>query len=492
MILFTSILAALALLIITLIIRTVRFRPVEHPIPPASHLTYDHESAVQHLAEAVRFKTVSNNDGDLSGWEAFTAFHSWLEKTYPLSHSHLDRELISSYTLHYTWEGTDKFLEPILLTAHQDVVPAGDPAAWDHDPFSGDIEDGYLWGRGTLDVKIQIIAIFEAIETLLAAGIEPERTIHLCFGHDEEIGGRQGAAKAAEHFREQQLHFAMVLDEGGAVTENILSGIAGPIAVIGIGEKGYMDLELSCISQGGHSSMPLRHTALSRIAQAITALHNHPFPTRLTTAPAAMFRVLGPHMSLINRIVLANLWLFKPIFLTIMEKNSASNAMIRTTMAPTMASGSDAPNVLPSQASSMINLRLLHGDNTNSVIQYVQNTIDDPKVLLTVKSAGEPSKISPIDTEEFSLLTRSIAQIFPDAIITPYLMVGGTDARKYEQVAECIYRFSPYQLDTSELNRVHNIDERISLENIRKSVEFYLQLIQNINEDNKERSYGNG
>ncbi len=478
MTILTGILTLILIFITILIIRTVKFS--RKPLDDTSTETKIDGSpqAAEHLSEALQFKTVSHHDKSLTDWDAFKAFHAWLKRTYPHAHTQLEREIIHTYTLHYIWQGTNQELEPILLTAHQDVVPEGDLSGWEHPPFAGETADGYLWGRGSIDVKIQIIEIFEAIELLISKGFKPERTVHLCFGHDEELGGTDGAAKAAHYFEEQGLHFSMVLDEGGAVTENVLPGITQPIATIGIGEKGYMDLTISCSASGGHSSMPMPFTALSKVSQAINTLQSHPLPTRLTTAPAEMFRTLGPYMSLVNRIALANLWLFKPLFLAIMAKNAASNAMVRTTMAATMAHGSDAPNILPTEAYGLMNIRLLPGDSSDKVLAYAKHLIKDKDITIGTRRKVNPSAISPTNIHEFALLRQSVTHIFPDAIISPYLMAGGSDARKYEKTAENIYRFCPYQLDAAELGRMHGYNERISLVNIQKGVSFFLHLIQ--------------
>lgn len=473
---------AAALLIIlalgAIVIRTIIFSRKASPAEKTSGDIIVRPSAVQHLAEAVRFETVSNHDSSQTDWGAFRAFQSWLEETYPLSHKTMRLQRISFYTLHYTWEGSDDTLEPILLTAHQDVVPAGELSGWKHPPFNGEVDGGYLWGRGTLDVKNQIICIFEAAEELLREGFRPKRSIHLCFGHDEEIGGFEGAAVAADLFVDEGLSFSMVLDEGGAVTEDMLEGIDRPIATIGIGEKGYMDLDIHCESPGGHASMPLKQTSLSRLAGAIYTIQNKQPHTRLTEAPKQMFLALGPYMGLTNRIVIANLWLFRPLFLKIMEKSPASNAMIRTTFAATMAKGSSAPNVLPAEADGLINVRLLHGDSPDEVLSYVKGIVNDDQLSFSASRAEGPSSLSPTDNQEFARLTGCVAQVFPDAVISPYLMVGGSDARKYERSSRAIYRFSPYQLTAEELGTMHSYDERISLENIYRGVAFYREVIR--------------
>lgn len=472
--------ALILLALITVIaIRTIRFRlPAAAEEKPVKEST-ERSQAALHLSKAITFRTINTGDDETTDWEQFEGLARWIDETYPLCHAALTKRRINSHTLHFVWEGTDEALEPILLTAHQDVVPTGERDKWRFDPFEGRIEDGYLWGRGTLDVKIQIVCILEAIETLLAEGYTPERSVHLCFGHDEEIGGYQGASKAASLFEEEGLSFCMLLDEGGAVTVGMLPGIDRPIATIGVGEKGYMDIKLSATSNGGHASMPQKKTALSTVARATARLQAQQMSVRLTEPVKQMFLAIGPAMPLANRIVISNLWLFKPLFLAMLAKTPSGNSMIRTTFAATMASGSQAPNVLPATAHTVFNIRILHGNTTDDVLGHAVTSIADNKVEVSALRAENPSSLSPTSTREFSLLKQAVSAIFPEAIVTPYLLAGGSDARKYEKVCSSIYRFSPFKVDSSELSGVHSYNERISLDNISRGVTFFIDLVRN-------------
>lgn len=473
--------AALILLILlsVITIRTIGFRlpPPTGPIPIKE--STEPSLAALHLSKAITFRTINTGDDEQTDWEEFEGLARWIDETYPLCHAALTKRRINSHTLHFVWEGTDAALEPILLTAHQDVVPTGDREQWRFDPFEGRIEDGYLWGRGTLDVKIQIVCIMEAIESLLGESYTPKRSVHLCFGHDEEIGGYQGASKAAALFEQEGLSFSMLLDEGGAVTVGMLPGIDRPIATVGVGEKGYMDIQLSARSGGGHASMPQRQTALSTVARATARLQSQPMGVRLTDPVKQMFLAIGPAMPIVNRIVISNLWLFKPLFLAMLAKTPSGNSMIRTTFAATMASGSQAPNVLPTTARTVFNIRILHGDTTEDVLGHATTNIADNKVEVSALRAENPSKLSPTSTREFALLKQAISTCFPEAIITPYLLAGGSDARKYERVCSSIYRFSPFKVDPSELSGVHSYNERISLDNISRGVTFFIDLVRN-------------
>ncbi|MBC8452272.1 MAG: M20/M25/M40 family metallo-hydrolase [Spirochaetes bacterium] len=477
-------LIALGLLMLVITIKTLLFKR-QIPVIDKTITAYPKvNDAVKHLREIIGFKTVSNADSAKTNWQEFLNLHKWLQETYPATHSRLEKIIISDYTLIYHWKGSDPTRKPVLYTAHQDVVPVGDIEKWIHNPYSGDIsEDGFLWGRGSLDIKIQMIAILETIEFQLLQGYSPQRGIYLCFGHDEEVGGKLGAAKAAEYFRNQGVSFSFLIDEGGAVTNNMISGLKKPFAAIGVGEKGYLDVELSCTQKGGHSSMPPAETALGLIARAIAKLEKTQFPLKLTKVPREMFKNLGPFMPLHYRIILANLWFFKPLFLLLMAGNGAPNAMIRTTTAPTMASGSQAPNVLAARAAATINLRLLTGTSSNQAIARIRRVIRDKRIELKTLLVNEPSEISPMDTVQYRILSETILQVFPDSVVSPYLMLGGTDAIKYQDICENIFRFCPMHVHSSELDRIHSYNERISLKNIENAVIFFSQLFVNI--DNK-------
>lgn len=476
-----SVPAAILLLIILIItIKTIQFRKPEPSNTSQIPDGPDPEMLVRHLQEAIQFKTVSHPNPEATDFTEFTKFHSWLERTYPLTHKNLTCKKVGQYTLIYQWVGSNHNVKPILFTAHQDVVPAGSLDAWEHKPFDGVVADGFVWGRGTLDVKIQLISILEAIEYRLQNGDTPKQTIYLCFGHDEEIGGQEGALAAAKYFKEQGIEFSFLLDEGGAVAEHMIRGFNLPLAAVGVAEKGYIDIELTCSQRGGHSSMPPRRSALGYIAEAILRLEKHQFPLRLTPPPAEMFRRIGPHMPVIPKIIIANLWLFKPLFLKMMSKNTTANAMIRTTTAPTMALGSEAANVLPTTAKANINYRLLHGETSNDVLKHVGSVLKGLPIAYKATRIEEPSRITQCDSREFAALSHTIKHIFPETVVSPYLMVGGTDATKYQEVCSNIFRFSPYKVESSELDRIHSCNERISIENIQASTQFFIYLMHEI------------
>lgn len=460
-----------------LLIRTLLTKPKETRIEPTVSSLPPIDRAIRHLSEAVQIPTVHAH---VHGGNHFLEFHQWIQAAYPLVHEHLTRTTLEEYTLVYCWKGNDPSLEPVLCTAHIDVVPPGDDAPlWSCPPFSGKVEDGYLWGRGSLDIKVQFTALFEAVEFLLESGHQPTRSLYIVLGHDEETEGN-GAKAAARYFKEQGLRFLLVHDEGGCVTDGVISGVDRPVANIGIAEKGYMDVELSAAGNGGHTSMPGRKTSLGAIAQSIVKLERNPFPLRMTPITAGMFAALAPYMPFFQRLIIVNRGIFSPLLLRMISRTPSGNAMVRTTTAPTMAHGSNAPNVLPAEAQAVVNCRLLHGDTSQSAVQRIRRIIDSEETTISLKRTQEPSSVTDPKSSAYQIVEKTIRQVFPEAVTAPFLMIGGTDARQYEEISDGICRFSPYILNKSDLHRLHGYDERISLENINRAVTFYLQLFDNL------------
>ncbi|RPI96521.1 MAG: M20/M25/M40 family metallo-hydrolase, partial [Spirochaetales bacterium] len=398
------------------------------------------------------------------------------------AHKTLTREIISKYSLLYTWEGTDPNRKPILLLGHIDVVPveSGTEKDWTHPPFSGAIADGYVWGRGTLDIKLNVMGILEAVEHLLAAGFRPRQTIYLAFGHDEEVGGRNGAKKIAALLKEREVSPDYTLDEGGCVIEGAIAGLSAPAALIGIAEKGYLSLEFSVEGEGGHSSMPPRQTAAGILCAAIAKLEKNQFPTRIEGAALQMFRFLGPEMSFTNRLILGNMWLLGGVLKSQLLKSSTMAAAIRTTTAPTMLQGSVKENILPMMATAVVNYRILPGDTMESVIKRAEKIISDSRVKIHALEGGsDPSPVSDTESASFSTLQKTIHQLFPGAIVSPYLVLGATDSRYYTGVSVNVYRFTPLSLKNEDLKRMHGTNERISVANYEQVVQFFIQLIKN-------------
>lgn len=442
----------------------------------------DFKLVYSHLSEAIKFKTVSC----IENKDQFLGLHEYLRKTYSLVYKSLEVEVINEYSLLYHWRGANTYpenppLKPILLTSHLDVVSIeeGTEKDWDLPPFSGEIKDGYLYGRGTLDIKLQVIAILESVENLISNGISPKRDIYLAFGHDEEIGGQEGALKIAKILKDRGIEIEFLLDEGGCVTEGSLDGVEEPIGVIGVAEKGFVNVKLTSKSKGGHASMPSKRTAVGVLSEALVKLEKNQMKLNLTKTVKEMLLNLCPYMKGLNKIVIANINLLAPLFKIGFSSFPAGNAMLRTTTAITMLKGSSAPNVLPQSAEAIINFRLLPGDDTKALIRHIKKVINNEDISIEVLLSEEATVISSTNNYGYNLVSRAAKTVFGEAIITPYLMMAGSDARKYEVLTENIYRFSPYWIKDEDLKRMHGTNERISLENIEKAVKYFTYLIIN-------------
>jgi len=432
--------------------------------------------AAERLSQALRFKTVSHKDISKMDLSVFSAFEAFLEETYPLIHEKLEKMTINDHGLVFRWKGKDRDRR-VLLTAHYDVVPADDDG-WPFPAFSGQIEDGKIYGRGSLDDKGSLIAILEAASALLKEAYEPPIDIWFAFGFDEEVGGAHGAQKIAAFFQEQGLIFDYVLDEGGAVADGSMMGIEKPVAVIGVAEKGNTSFKLTFKGDTGHSSTPPKKTAIGEMGRFINAVENNPEKPRLTGTVKAMLRAVAPHMKGIARFVLAHPDFFAPVIIRILMGNRQTAAMLRTTSVFTMTEGGSAHNVLPHSAECTVNTRILQGDSSDAVLKRFK-AIGIPFLAETIMR-DEPTKAADLDSQGMNHLRTCIASVFPDAVITPYLMTGGTDCRHYDQVTENAYRFSPFRISEEELELVHGDGEYLSIQNLESMVEFYMLFLRGV------------
>ena len=477
-------LAAIILLVTGVVAyRTIQMGSKQLTAPAASDFNLDTTAIIARLSSAIQLKTVSSQAA-ANSWDEFLKFDELLRDSFPKVHSQLVREVVGDYSLLYTWKGSDDQLKPILLMAHMDVVPVERQTEnkWTHPPFSGAVAEGFIWGRGTMDDKASVVGILEAVEQLLAAGFQPWRTVYLAFGHDEEIGGRNGAAKIAALLSSRKVELEFVLDEGGSITDGIIAGVTAPVAVIGVAEKGYLSLELSGETPGGHSSIPPPTTAIGILSRAIEALERKPFPSRLTEPTRKMFDFIGPEMPWPRRIFLANLWLFDSLVRRELEKSPLAAALIRTTQAATIFEAGVQENVLPTKARAVLNYRLLPGDTIASVTDHVRKIIANPDVKITALPVQmEPSAVSDVDSNAFQLLHSTIRQIAPKAVIAPSLLVAATDSRHYAKLTKNIFRFLPITLRPEDTKRYHGIDERISVPDYERCVRFFAELIKNSN-----------
>jgi len=481
-----KILAVLGLVLLVLLavlcVRAATVKSRQIQAQPVTDQPVDARAAAGRLAGALRFPTISHEDGRNVEAGAFLGLHEYLARSFPRVHAALGREVVANYSLLYTWKGKNPSLPPILLMSHQDVVPVepGTEKDWTHPAFSGLIEGGWVWGRGSLDDKVGVLAILEAAEALLAQGFQPERTLYFAFGHDEEVGGRQGAAAIAALLERRGVRPELILDEGGLIAEGMVAGLDQPAALVSTAEKGYLSVELVAEAEGGHSSMPPPHSTIGELAAAIEKLENNPMPARIAGATRSSFDYLAPELPFGPRLVLANLWLFSPLVESQSAASPAGNARIRTTTAATIFQAGIKENVLPHRARAVVNFRILPGDSIESVLRHVRDTVGPGiKVAPTGLSNTEPSPESLASSQAFGLLQATIGQVSPGVVVSPNLLSGGTDTKHYVRLSRNIYRFMPVRAKEADLARIHGKDERIGVENYGEVVRFFEQLMRN-------------
>jgi carboxypeptidase PM20D1 len=423
---------------------------------------------------ALRFPTISTQDSASFNAAPFLELHAWLATAFPNVARRLTREVVAGYSLLYTWTGSDTTLDPILLMGHLDVVPveAGTESRWTQPPWAAEVADGYVWGRGTLDDKASVMAI------LVSQGFEPRRTVYLAFGHDEELGGFSGAASIAAILKQRAGRLAFLVDEGGVIAQGLVPQVDRPIALIGVVEKGSIGVNLTVERTGGHSSMPPRNTAVGILSRAITRLEENPMPARMTPVVEEMLLRLAPEMPFAARVPLANLWAFRPVIVRAMQGSPQLNAAMRTTTAATMVSGSPKENVLPIVARGLVNFRILPGDTPEMVLDHVRRVVDDTSVHVEGRGRGA-SPVADFRSPEFTLLEKTIGQLFPEAVPVPFLMIGGTDTRHYEDLTRNVYRFNPIVATTELVSGAHGTNERVRADDFVRAARFFAQLIRN-------------
>lgn len=426
----------------------------------------DPQVLAEHLSSVVKIQTISHEDAQEDIKENFEIMQALLAKTYPLTHKTLKKELVDGNTMIFTWEGKDASLNPVVFMAHQDVVPADEYTLdqWTYPPFSGKIADGFIWGRGTMDIKCQMISVFESVEALLKEKFKPERTIILTFSHNEEVLGT-GAMAVVQHLKEKGIRVEAVIDEGGSVYDGIIPGVKGYVATIGISEKGYLSLKFTAHATGGHSSTPPKETAIGILTRAINRLENNRFPTDVRMVKP-MFQGLGSAASPMMQVAFANLWLFGGLVTKILSAKSETDATIRTTTAPTIFHSGVKDNVLPSIAEAVVNFRILPGQSIADVCEFIRFVIKDKRITFEPmdQKAWEASPLSPVDGDAYRHIASVISEIWPGSAVAPYIMLGGTDSRNFCEISDCVYRFTPMVVTEEDLNRVHGVNERIGID----------------------------
>ena len=435
----------------------------------------DSDRLAKTLSAAVRIPSVTGSPAT-----NFDAVEALLRNSFPLTFSRLEVQAFPGGSLLLEWPGRDRKKLPYLLLGHIDVVPveAGTESDWVFPPFSGEIAQGYVWGRGTLDCKTTVIATLTAVEGLLANGFVPERTVYLAFGADEEVGGHAGAAVMAASLEARSVRFLFTLDEGNVIVSDIMPGLERPAAIIGIAEKGYVTFELTSRGAGGHSSMPPRSTAAGRLARAIVAVESSPMHGEIDGPARAMLEALAPHLDTTTRLAIGALPLSEPLILQSYNATPALSAQVRTTTAVTMMNAGTKENVLPQKAQAVVNFRLRPGDTVADVEAHLRDVIDDPEIeILRIGNANEASPVAALESAGYQLVSNAIEETFPGVLVIPGLVVGGTDTRHYVRLADASLRFGPMRLGPDDLARIHGTNERIAVENLVEMARFYRQLI---------------
>ncbi|MBW2269760.1 MAG: M20 family peptidase [Deltaproteobacteria bacterium] len=471
---------ALLALLAVLLTRAYALNSQQLPVEAWSPILIDSQRAAQRLSGAIRHRTVSYQDRALLEAAEFERLYRYLEKEYPELHAALEVEAVSDWSRLYRWRGRDPALPPVLLAAHVDVVPAREEG-WTHPPFAGVVENGVVWGRGALDDKGSLVAIFEAITALLAADFAPERSVYVALGHDEEQGGDAGALAIARLLEQRGVALDWVLDEGAAVVEGYLPGVEQGFALLGIAEKGSVSIGLELDAPGGHSSAPPRHTAVGELAEALVALENSPLPGSFDGVTGTFLDALAPELPLPLRVVLANRWLFAPALERFFSSMPPLDAMLRTTTAVTIFNGGVKNNVLPQHARAVVNFRIHPNDRIETVAEHVRRVVDNEAVRIEVGAATpprNPSGVSPLEGAAYTTLAKSIRCVFPEAAVLPFLVVGGTDGRHYAGLTSRVYRFLPFRIHPEAIEMLHGTDERVGAGNLVHAARFYAELLR--------------
>ena len=459
-----------------LVLRALMFNPKPQPQLDAEPIDFDKDAAVSALQQLVRCKTVSNVDPALEDDAEFEKLINLLPELYPHIVKACTFTRFPDRGLLFHWQGKahDK---PSVMMAHYDVVPVQEDM-WEKPPFAAILENGVLWGRGTLDTKVTLNGALSAANYLVQKGFVPEQDIYFAFSGGEEVNGK-GAENIVNYFAQQGIVPALVVDEGGAVVENVFPGVNVPCGMIGIAEKGMINVRYTVRSGGGHASAPLPKSPVTDLAKACRKVVDNPFPMHLTPPVAALFDTLGRQSSFVYKLIFANLWCFKPILnLICVSSGGEMNALVRTTTAFTQMSGSSARNVIPAKASIVSNMRLNPQDTVESAVEYLRKTVNDPSVEIEVLEGNDPSRISQVDCDSYRKVAAAVSATWDGCITSPYLMVQCSDSRHYGAISDKVYRFSAMDLTKEERGTIHGNNERIRVETLCRAVEFYIRLLR--------------
>ena len=470
------ILAVLVAFIAVVAIRTIRFRPKPQPEVTKEEIAFDKDAAVDSLAQLVRCKTVSYNDHSLEDEGEFQKLISLLPTLYPNVFAACTFRQLPDRALLLRWPGKQEG-DPAVMMAHYDVVPVNENE-WQEPPFGAVVKDGEIWGRGTLDTKGTLHGVREAAEMLIGQGFVPENAVYFAFGGDEEIFGGDAPA-IVEELKKRGIHPEFVLDEGGAIVDGVFPGVSKSAALIGTAEKGTVSVDMTASGKGGHASAPASRQALGILGRALSRIQDHAMPFTLTPPAREMFDILGRESSFGYKLLFANLWCFGPLLDLVCRRSGGElNALVRTTCALTMAQGSKAFNVLPSTAHAGINLRLISGDTIEAAIARLKTIVDDPSVEVKLVSGGEPSTVSQTGDEPWNRLKSAIGAAYPGVLVSPYLMLAGSDSRHYGPISEHVYRFSGMPMSKEQRGLIHNANERIPVAQLKDTICFFAEVMK--------------
>lgn len=464
-------------------VRAALYRPKKEEKPELPDEKVNLERYIETLREAIRCKTVSNSDEELVEWEEFEKLHRVFEERYPLIHEKLIKAEVGKAGLIYTWLGSDSSLKPIALIGHQDVVPVQQEKLeeWTYPPFDAELADGYIWGRGATDMKNHVVGILESVETLLEEGFEPERSVIICLGYNEELldSGAAAAPMISKTLEENGIMLESVLDEGGAILDlNIPHVINNKLAGVGIAEKGYCDFEISVNAAGGHSAAPPKHSALGELSKVILDLENHPFKARITPEMIKIVDTAARNTEYIIRLFGSNLRILLPVLKPVLAQIPTVASVMRTTTAVTMSNGSPQANVLPQKATATVNFRIMPGNTIADVEKHIRRVVRNKDIEVKLLGGNEPSILSPTDTPTMNAISKICAGVFDMSAPVPFVVMGATDARHYQNLTEQIYRFSPFVMPPDILMLAHGTDERVPVDGLENAIVFFKRYIR--------------
>lgn len=472
-----------SLLLIMVLIAVINKPEINENDPPKKSLTYSDSSGFMRFAESLRFKVIGNDDGtmDVNSKHQLLQLHDWMHIEYPLLSARANWKIIGDGSVLITVLGKNPHLEAAMFLGHLDVVPVEDSAQWKYPPFAGKIVGDTLWGRGALDDKNAVIALLEASEKLLEIGVQPQRNILLAFGHDEETGGKSGAAQIAAYLKQSGTKIGFISDEGFGIMEGIVPGLKQPAAIIGLAEKGYLTLKLTASVSGGHSAWPKQQNTVAELAEALNRLDNFQFASRLDGPVSGLFENAAPYMNFGYKFLFSNLWITKPLLKMVLEGGEKTAATIRTTHVTTIVRAGEKENVVPPFAEAIVNFRILPGDNIQDIMDQVTRVIDNKKIsIVKIGDSYEASPISPSAGLGYNEITSTLKDVIPDAVPMPGLVITGTDCKNYTAVCNRIYRFVPYRFNNNNLSGIHGKNEHVSRQSFYEATTFYLNLFSRL------------